>query len=299
MLLLITDSHDVTSDCIVKKWDLLGYNDYFRFNTDLYEFYSIELTSEGFVIKDPQERQISHDTITALYWRKPWMTIQPERYSQEDFENTQRKYFIRELANLCIQKYHVYHLVEPNAEHRVGKIIQMTTGSRYFTIPEWKIVSGNKVKTEQPPWLIKTLYSMRVGHQSPIVSSWDKDTLSPQYQWFLQKEAKGEFDVTVVYVNGTLFAYRLRRDHLDWRFDINESMSWEKFTLDNKIQNNIQAYMTELGLRYGRLDFIQDKAGNLYFLEVNPNGQFAWLDLEDSDGLISCVAQNAISHAYT
>ena len=40
--------------------------------------------------------------------------------------------------------------------------------------------------------------------------------------------------------------------------------------------------MNELDLNYGRLDFIEDKE-NLYFLEVNPNGQFGWLDFIDND----------------
>lgn len=35
--------------------------------------------------------------------------------------------------------------------------------------------------------------------------------------------------------------------------------------------------MKEFELNYGRLDFIQDKE-IFYFLEVNPNGQFGWLD---------------------
>jgi len=35
--------------------------------------------------------------------------------------------------------------------------------------------------------------------------------------------------------------------------------------------------MKEFDLNYGRLDFIQDKEF-FYFLEVNPNGQFGWLD---------------------
>lgn len=298
MLLIITDSTDATSDCIIQEFTKIGYTDFFRFNTDLYESYSIEVSSCGFNITDVLGRIVDHKNISALYWRKPWMTIEPQPYTLEDFEYHQRQYLLRDIVNLCIHKYKIYHLVEPYAERRVGKIIQMTVGKKYFTIPDWKIVSGEKVKTLSPPWLVKTLYSRRVGMTSPSVTAWSSETLSPSYQWFLQKEVKGDYDVTVVYVNGHIFAYRLKREHLDWRIDINESMVWTKFMLSNDITKNIKHYMNELNLKYGRLDFIQDTKGMLHFLEVNPNGQFAWLDLTNHDGLISCVAQNAICSTY-
>ena len=40
--------------------------------------------------------------------------------------------------------------------------------------------------------------------------------------------------------------------------------------------------MKKFKLNYGRLDFIEQN-GKYYFLEVNPNGQFGWLDLIDNN----------------
>mgnify|MGYP000623536185 CR=1 FL=1 len=36
--------------------------------------------------------------------------------------------------------------------------------------------------------------------------------------------------------------------------------------------------MTTLGLEFGALDFVVDGDGNYLFLEVNPNGQWLWLE---------------------
>jgi hypothetical protein len=47
--------------------------------------------------------------------------------------------------------------------------------------------------------------------------------------------------------------------------------------------------MTTLGLKYGRLDFLKDENNRWWFLEVNANGQFAWLDLDGSRGLLDAV----------
>jgi hypothetical protein len=48
-----------------------------------------------------------------------------------------------------------------------------------------------------------------------------------------------------------------------------------------------------LGLRYGRLDFLSSQ-DELTFLEVNPNGQFGWLDEPDSWPLHRAVLDAAL-----
>ena len=293
MLLLITDSHDATSDTIIHTWNKLGFQDFLRFNTDFYTSYDIELNPSGFSITDPKKRTVSNSNITSMYWRKPWMEIAPPPQSLEEFEQTQRKYLVREIINLC-RNDGVYFLVEPYAEHRVGKVIQMTKAEQFFPVPEWKIAIGASVSSLNPPWVVKALYSQCVDKKAPTVTLWTGDKLSPNYQWFLQKEVNGDFDVTVVFVNGSLFAYRLKRVRMDWRAKIDESMNWEFFEPAKEFTDAVRNYMDTLNLKYGRLDFIHGKDGKMYFLEVNPNGQFAWLDLHDKDGLISFVARNAI-----
>ena len=54
----------------------------------------------------------------------------------------------------------------------------------------------------------------------------------------------------------------------------------------------IRGFMDETGYRFGRFDFIR-KDGELWFLELNPNGQWAWLDEKNEHGLVTLVA-NAI-----
>ena len=51
----------------------------------------------------------------------------------------------------------------------------------------------------------------------------------------------------------------------------------------------IKGFMDETGYRFGRFDFIR-KDGELWFLELNPNGQWAWLDEKNEHGLVSMVA---------
>jgi glutathione synthase/RimK-type ligase-like ATP-grasp enzyme len=70
---------------------------------------------------------------------------------------------------------------------------------------------------------------------------------------------------------------------VDWRENINtpEEDRWERIGLSQEIQAAIGRFMADMGLLYGRLDFILDEVNDRYwFLEVNANGQFGWLDDE-------------------
>jgi hypothetical protein len=49
--------------------------------------------------------------------------------------------------------------------------------------------------------------------------------------------------------------------------------------------------MHDLRLEYGRLDFMQETGGNYWFCEVNPNGQFAWLDPSGDLGLLQAIEE--------
>ena len=46
--------------------------------------------------------------------------------------------------------------------------------------------------------------------------------------------------------------------------------------------------MHKANLQFGRLDFLLDKS-DYYFLEVNPNGQWAWLDMTGEHGVFDAI----------
>ena len=105
--------------------------------------------------------------------------------------------------------------------------------------------------------------------------------LAPEYPWFTQEVANGNRDATVLYINGKMHFYQfatVRGDITDWRVtqgtDLNQ---WVLWTPDNGFAQKINAYMKKMNLKFGRLDFIIG-GKTPQFLEVNPCGQFGWLD---------------------
>lgn len=70
----------------------------------------------------------------------------------------------------------------------------------------------------------------------------------------------------------------------DWRKDGAALVSnWERFELPGLLEKQILRLMDHFELNYGALDFILTPDGRYVFLEVNPAGEFFWL--EDCPGL--------------
>ena len=73
----------------------------------------------------------------------------------------------------------------------------------------------------------------------------------------------------------------------DYRMDM-DGASWEPTTLPDSIQATLAALMRRLGLVYGAVDLLRTRGGEHVFLEVNPAGE--WLFVEERTGQPITVA---------
>ncbi|HKU17878.1 MAG TPA: hypothetical protein VJP80_01255 [Candidatus Saccharimonadales bacterium] len=99
------------------------------------------------------------------------------------------------------------------------------------------------------------------------------------YQRYIDKQ----FDIRVTIIGDHIFAIRLwRKDHtayIDWRPHIyDEDMLVEAFFLPGNTLSKLRMLMLRLNLTYGCIDLVADKHGELFFLEVNQQGQFLFVE---------------------
>jgi len=294
MLLLLTNSIDGTSDEIVRR---VGSDRVFRFNIDLWRDYTFEVSTDGFHIADPFGRTIRSSDVAACYLRKPTFDDPievPGGGSLEAWLRSQVTYICREIYSIC-QRDGKVRLVEKGAEQRFGKVLQMQLASRYFRVPKWRILKSQKPPAFCIPLVAKALAAdfvenYRVFYTTPVVP--EKIDLS--FPWFLQEQVEAELDLTVVYVAKRCFAFSLERKSfpgIDWRKQINKAeMPWQPHTLSASLNEQICQFMEAASLRFGRLDFLAT-GDKVDFLEVNPNGQWAWLDMEGKNGVFDAVVE--------
>lgn len=290
MLLILSNSIDGSADLLVA---LCAARDVpvFRFNIDLWTRYRFAWTAEGFAFHDPSGRMLRSEEITACLWRRPSLADTPawDGGSPADRTATEAELhtIVRELGDWARARG-LLRLIEPSGPRRVGRLAQMRVARAYFTVPDWAVGWG----VRWPPGrrMVKRLTTEAVGVDRDLqiyVQSVEAERLSPEWPWLLQDIAPGDRDATVVHVDGRCFGFAMEatRGDLgveDWRIRNGAHFDgWRPWPMSDDLIDRIRRYMRRLGLRFGRLDFIAG-AGDPVFLEVNPNGQFGWLD--DPDG---------------
>ncbi len=96
------------------------------------------------------------------------------------------------------------------------------------------------------------------------------------FQERIQKQA----DIRVTVIGKKVFAFHIEsqsgKGQLDWRTDYGVPMkAWD---LGDDLSEKCLNLLLKLGLNYGAIDFCLDKNGCHVFLEINPAGQYLWLE---------------------
>jgi hypothetical protein len=307
-LLIVTNSFDGSTDVLVQLAQARQLP-VFRLNTDLLGSYQIHLDAQGFVLRDETGRSVASGEVMACYYRKPWKGGDDPWVAYPHHEQTwvrgQLRRMVREIINLCRLKGKL-RLVEPQADLRLDKLTQMHVAKRYFTVPGWEYVWHVAAAPGQR--VTKPLDPEQLGAERArfvFTEVVEASRLAAGYPWLVQDVAQGTRDATVVYIAGQCFGFRIARDRAsgptDWRERINTDAQdvWQCYDVSPEIVHGCQRFMADVGLHYGRFDFIIDDDGRHEFLEVNSNGQYGWLDDVQESWLHTSVLNALLNPATT
>lgn len=289
MLLLITTSTDVTADLVVRYASI----DVFRLNVDTFLEYEIECGPDFWLIKDPTGRSISSLTATRCF---RWKT----RVEDSAFDRLIRGeilYVVDEIYCWFLRRAMVVGN-PPWTDRLLGKIAQAQIASKYFKIPKQKFVSGGsefRGFDGVSSVVAKSLSSeLTDDGRALFVKRVESSEIDYKFPWMFQELIDSEDDVTVLKFGGETWAFRRSRSELsgvDWRQEMfTTSQNWQTFTLESSQLDSLERLMSDFGLNWGRLDFLLVDE-ELVFLEINPNGQWAFLDPHNELGMISDVSR--------
>lgn len=292
MLFIFTSSFDTTTDLLI---DRLPDVPVFRFNMDLWRDYAWQFTPDGFSVEDPTGRCCDTSSLFLIYQRKPLFSDFIDIPAGGSLENWCRE----EVLALWRDLYLEYCargracLIHPG-NGRWGKLRQLWLARRYFRVPEWAAFHGCACPQFPGATISKGLTQTPIGSGKLFFTKEvEPAQLDPEYPWFVQSKVNAQTDVTVAYVSGDLFAFEVDRDTfegVDCRIDFSGQLEWKPTDLSEAEQSAIRGFMEVTGFSFGRLDFLREN-GELIFLELNPNGQWAWLDLEGKHGLLPRIAE--------
>ena len=235
-------------------------------------------------------------TLTSFYLRKPMyfdLIDVPKYGCAENWHREETNELFQDFYRECQSRKIVVLVCSPS--NKYGKLRQLLAAQKYFHVAPWHFFHGElPAELESGRWVVKSMTQTPIGQGKVFfVKEVDPRALDLGYPWFVQQRINGEEEVTVVYIDGKTYAANAPRvsfDGEDSRKTLMENpISWPRCELTPAEERAIKGFMDETGYRFGRFDFIR-KDGELWFLELNPNGQWAWLDEKNEHGLVSMVA---------
>jgi len=96
-----------------------------------------------------------------------------------------------------------------------------------------------------------------------------------------QQMVKKQFDVRMVLMGERIYSFALRTpgNSLDWRRDgALRNLDVETIHTPVDVESAILRFAQKTGVCFGVMDFAVDRGGEWWFLEINEQGQFLWLD---------------------
>ena len=294
MIFISTCSQDTTTDIVMGELDA---TDVLRFNIDKPGDFTWDFHRAGFRIVDRTSgREITEKTFTSFYLRKPMyfeLIDVPRHGCVENWRREETVELFNDFFREC-QSRGLVTLVR-SQNNKYGKLRQLLVAKKHFRVAPWHFFHGELPdELMHGRWVVKSMTSTMIGKDKVfLVREVDPRALDLAWPWFVQERIEGEEEVTVVYVDGKTFAANAPRVSFggeDSRKSLMENpIPWPRCELAPEDERAIKGFMDETGYRFGRFDFIR-KDGELWFLELNPNGQWAWLDEKNEHGLVSMVA---------
>ncbi|MBI5798011.1 hypothetical protein HZA98_03865 [Candidatus Woesearchaeota archaeon] len=97
------------------------------------------------------------------------------------------------------------------------------------------------------------------------------------FQGYVEKDF--ELRVTVIgdkVFSAALYSQEDKDSKIDWRLGTRR-IKHESYQLPMELEKKLKNMNKKLGINFGAYDLIVDKEGKFVFLEVNPNGQWVWI----------------------
>jgi ATP-grasp ribosomal peptide maturase len=108
-----------------------------------------------------------------------------------------------------------------------------------------------------------------------------------------QERIDHQYAVRLTVVDERMFAAAIHAHSeasvLDWRSDY-DSLTYRVVEVPYDVRRSVKDLMLRLGLRFGAFDFLVTPDDKWVFLEINPNGQWAWIEQKTGMPIASAVA---------
>lgn len=311
-VLLFTNKDDVTIDFVVQELKRQRI-DFYRFNTEeLSKSVEIILDFDNaiFLLIDKLEKKkYSLLDFTDIYYRRPELPTYDDidlSEGEKSFLKVEIYYTLEGVYRLLSEKHWFNNVFSiRNAENKIyqlmiaqkiGLIIPSTLISNHFDSVERFLEQGKHIIKPVHNARIMDNINPKIVYTSEITQDIKKEEVEYNIN-YLQTKIEKYYDVRATFVGKKCYAVAIDSQKLedtcvDWRKG-EHILQHTKIELPQDLQIKCLRMMNILNLDYGAFDFVLDNQGNYIFLEINPNGQWAWIEhltgLPISKEIVKCL----------
>jgi glutathione synthase/RimK-type ligase-like ATP-grasp enzyme len=316
-VLVITNDHDEHANTVIEELDRRGVP-VFRFHPEEFpDICSISLEiRDGRIdgeIRNAHQRVAFHDICAAWYRRQRSLfgSLPSLNLIKSDLENFVKVQSSATLTAL-FGSLHTLWVGQPFTLRRAEvKALQLAEASKAGLQTPATLISNDPERAavfvatlRDADCAVKPLVATRVddaqGARLPLTTTLprghalDSIALAPT---ILQPYVEKAYELRCVVMGDKIFAAKLNSQdkestRKDWRAgDIEEGeLEHEVFDLPEHVQMALRRLMRSFAINFASIDLIVTPDGEFVFLDLNPNGQWLWLEEELGLPLVASMA---------
>lgn len=307
MLIVLTNSKDATADYLCSIFCSSNIN-FFRINTDIDFFlFSVSFTLGATPKLIFKNCIIDAAEISHVWYRRPksYFTNKDELTPEQEHAYSEK---LEALEGFFAHIPQCKWMNHPSLNVLASRKIEQLSRAKEIglLVPETILTqSVHELKTFQNKYdkiITKPICSGFIernhfGNDTQIYTNpIEKDmdfSLIEKCPTLFQEKINKVIDVRITYVNNVLIATSLKYKNsyeqiLDIRRDNMQNVEYAEIVIPPLIKNKLIKFVNSYQLRFSAIDMVVDTADRWFFLENNPNGQWAWLDIFGGANISQC-----------
>lgn len=306
MILIITHKEDFTADFVIEKLNERDIK-YFRLNCE-------DINKYNYSFNNNSDFKFSINGITefnSVWFRRTKLPeIETSTKGQQlfllgDFETLFENIFILINSERWLSNPGFVYKAE-------NKIYQLKIAKELgFKVPATIVTNNHKelkdfITLNNENVIIKPIRQGRIdledGVKTIFTNQINKKVIENLTQYdltpcIIQTHISKEYELRITVVADKVFSAKVNSQEnkntlTDWRKEKNPFVIYD---LPIEVKKKCIQLTKKLNISFGAIDLIKDKNGDYVFLEINPNGQWAWIEMETglkiSDEIINYLTE--------
>ncbi|MEU8499170.1 RimK family alpha-L-glutamate ligase [Streptomyces lavendulae] len=290
MIVTVSLKDDIHALAVRNEARRRGYRDFHIVECDrLSGRQSLSWDSHGnspTTLRTSDGREIALEETSLVWWRR----VRAAQKATEDNKDAFERNLINNdcrgaLTGILCTAFRGQWISHPEATDRASdKLYQMTVAQKSgFRVPRTLVTQSRDEVADFLGEVGRVIVKPVVGTSGPLLfTQYLEDPASIAMESFeacpaiYQEYIEGDEHVRLNCFGDRMYAALLKTDKLDWRADLTIPIS--VWPVPDETAEKVVAVLRGLGLRMGAIDIKLTPSGEPVWLEVNPQGQFLFLE---------------------